>query len=193
MLLSEWRTNCQACFCQLDLIVVELWSFSTDPFNGEALNTYAFPFLPSPTLLCTFVFFSPSPPECCILLSALCFSLFSCIAVAPHENFVAASVCLFFFFFDSRQFCCFTSVKSAPDVHIIPYNALVINHGSLAHQPRCRHTIWPNKWPTYDVRYPNMKSKRLCAHVRRRTQYDNIGITFLYKYNKHLLIFCLLL
>lgn len=39
-----------------------------------------------------------------------------------HGNFVA--VCVFFIFF---QFCCFTSVKSGADVHIIPYNALVIS------------------------------------------------------------------
>ena len=156
MLLSEWRTNCQACFCQLDLIAVEPWRFSADPFNCEALNTYTFLFyllqlccvhLLSFLCLLQSVVFYFLPHSCCLLAS--CFSLFSSIAVAPHENFVAASVfAFFFFFFGSQQFCCFTSVKSAPDVHIIPYNALIINHASLAHQPRCRRTIWPNKWPT---------------------------------------------
>lgn len=153
VLLSEWRTNCQACFCQLDLIVVEPWRFSADPFNCEALYTYTFLFyllqlccvhlLSFPRLLQSVVFYF-LPHSCCLLAScSLCFPA----SLLPLMRISLLRLCLPFFF-GSQQFCCFTSVKSAPDVHIIPDNALVINHASLAHQPSCRRTIWPNKWPT---------------------------------------------
>lgn len=69
-------------------------------------------------------------------------------------------LCLFFFFC-SHQFCCFTSGKSAADVHIIPYNTLVINHAALVYRPRWGHRIWPNKWPTYDIRFMDINRQRL--------------------------------
>lgn len=140
-------------FCQLNLILVELWSICYWPSYLWTLHADFFQ-LPSVNF-----YFSLPPQEFNILipvtfwlpLSHFLFVLFFCIPYRCLSWEFCCCVCVCFFC--SHLFCCFTSVKSAADVHLISYNTLIINRASLVHQPRHRHEIWPNKGPTYDIRF----------------------------------------
>lgn len=112
--LSEWRRNCQACFvCQLSLIIVELWSICSWPIYLWTPHTFTFFFLlffPLTllyTCLCLLkkVRFYFLPNSCCLILS-----LFFCISCLSWE------FCCF------ARLLCFTTVKSAAHVQIIPNN-----------------------------------------------------------------------
>ncbi len=117
----------------------------------------------STTLFSTLVSFSLVSSRVLYFIFCHLFALFSLCFSASLTVCLSWEFCcrvsVFFFFF--YQFCCFTSAKSAADVHIIPYNTLVINHAALVHWPRCGHRIWPNKWPTYDVRCMDINRQRL--------------------------------
>lgn len=151
------REKLQSLFCRLDLIEVELWSIRSWPIYPWTLPSllsfllYAF----FPTLFSTLLYSSLSPQECYILFSAAfllaIFSLLPCILYCQCISWeFCCRVCLFLFC--SHHFCCFTSVESAADVHIIPYNTLVINHASGPSAEVQTKRIEPNKWPTYDIR-----------------------------------------
>lgn len=159
MSLSRVKEKLSGLFCQQDWIREELWSICCWPIYRPFFFFFFYPLS-----LCHSCF-----PHCtCFLFSFYSRDLhfiFFHISAASLPHFLsfffpayhtAVSMCLMrilllclCLFFFSHQFCCSTSVKSAADVHIMPYNTLVINHVSLFHQPRYRHSIWPNKWPTY--------------------------------------------
>lgn len=115
------------------------------------------------SIQCTCFSFSASSGVLYFIFCRL-FALFSLrfpasLTLVSHGNVVAVPVFVF-------QFCCFTSAKSAADVHIIPYNTPVINHAALVHRPRCGHMIWPYKWPTYDIRFMDINRQRLQSRHR---------------------------
>lgn len=131
---SVWvKEKLSSLFCLLNVIVVELWSICYWPIYLWALYASAFFF--------HFAFLQLSSAHLfrslCLLWSVsatfllpLCLiSLFSCILYCCPSWEFCCCVCLLFC---SHQVCCFTSVKSAADVHIIPYNTPVINHGPAA-------------------------------------------------------------
>lgn len=112
------------CFFQ-----IKYEAFATDPCISEGFALFYFL---SAALLSTLVLFSFFSRVLYFTLSH--FSLASLprfLSVFLHPSLLLLChmgillLCVFLFF--SHQFCCFTSVKSGADVHIIPYSALVIS------------------------------------------------------------------
>lgn len=160
--------SCEMCLCLSEGETVKLvlsvrfnWSGTVKYLLLTDLSPFFFfTFYHSSALLTTLVSCSLSTQETCISFSStllplcLTFSLFSCIPCCCLCVSWEFCCCVCLFFFVHISFVVPHLCISAADVHIIPYNTLVINHVSLFHQPRYRHTVFdPTSGPLMAERW----------------------------------------
>lgn len=123
---SVWvKKNLSSLFCPLNWNLVELWSICSWPIYFWALTNL-------------FSFSDPAAHFTLPVSSRVFYSNFCHIPGASWSHLLPYSslTCDLFFslspclLFCSHLFCCFISVKSTADVHLISYNTLNINHVS---------------------------------------------------------------